>query len=298
MNANRDLIHVLLTRFDNQYPLDLKDEDITTSGLLAEPRTSNLDPATTMSSAIHTIRARQIWGRIQSLMYPQVAADLSPEVRSMFIESFQKELKEWLDTAPEQLPANLEHNNAFGSRIWFELMYYHSILILFRQSLINSSNGHNPADETQVSAFYECARAGQQICHFYRQLYISHQLSDTWGALHVLFLGSITFLYCLWTSTRTRGMFRLDEVSATCSSCMVVLAVMAERCPVVRPYRDTFESLARATQTMLVEAQARSSPQTLPVLPGDNEQLSNDLVNMAELGMCSSIEALLGSMIQ
>lgn len=275
---------------DVDFPLDLNDEAMTLTGPLSEPRSSNQQPATTISAAIHTIRVRQIWGRIQNVMYPQVVtSDMGPDVRAMLLRGFRAELRGWLEGAPEQLQSNREANNAFGSHEWFEIMYHHSILMLYRQSLTAAQEGE---------AFLECARAGERICQLYRHLHMRNQLKDTWGALHVLFLGSVTFLYCLWSSPETRSRYRLDEVAAICSCTMVILAVMAERYEVVRPYRDTFETLAGATQTMLVEAQTSSEPQVLPVLPTSSEHLSSDLADMAEFGMCSSIEVLLSTMIQ
>ncbi|KAI1375622.1 transcriptional regulatory protein GAL4 [Hypoxylon crocopeplum] len=282
---------------DVEYPLDIDDENITVSGLLAEPRTSNMQPVTTVSSSIHTIRARQIWGRIQGLMYPQIGTESAPEMRSMVVQSFRDELKDWLDTAPDQLPSNRAYNNAFGSTEWFELMYHHSILLLHRHSLVSYQRAPNQ-DGARVPAFLECAQAGERICMLYRQLYITQRLNDTWGALHVLFLGSVTFLYCLWMSPETRAMYRSDKVSATCTSCMVVLAVMSERWAIVRPYRDTFDMLASATQTMFAESQVNSSTHALPALSSGHDQLSSNLTDMAELGMCSSLEALLSTMIQ
>ncbi|XXH00784.1 hypothetical protein Hte_007135 [Hypoxylon texense] len=282
---------------DVEYPLDIDDENITVSCLLAEPRTSSAQPVTTVSSSIHTIRARQIWGRIQNLMYPQIGTESTAEMRSMIIQSFRDELKNWLDTAPDQLSSNKAHNNAFGCAEWFELMYHHSILLLHRHSLVSFQQSPNE-DGARDPAFLECAQAAERICMLYRQLYITQRLNDTWGALHVLFLGAITFLYCLWVSPETRATYRSDRVSAACTSCMVVLAVMAERWAGVRPYRDTFDMLASATQTMFAESQANPSMHALPALSSGHDELSSNLIDMAELGMCSSIEDLLTMMIQ
>lgn len=210
----------------------------------------------------------------------------------MLVRSFRDELKEWLDTTPERLACNKRHNSSFGSSEWWELMYHHSILLLHRQSILSYQRAPDP------DAFIECALAGEAICKLYRTMYMNQHLHDTWGALHVLFLGSITFLYCLWSSPETRARFRADKVSDTCTSCAVVLAVMSERSPIVRPYRDTFDMLARATQTMYVESQAGLSTHHLPALSSGHDQLSNNLADMAELGMCASIESLLATMIQ
>ena len=232
-------------------------------------------------------------------MYPQTGVDTPARMMtSMFAESFKAELKEWRDSAPTQLASNRAHNNAFGSPEWFELMYHHSVLLLYRHSMISQHRSALGDAAGQPSVYLECASSAQAICRLYRQLYMSQRLNDTWGALHLLFLGGVTFLYCLWTSPEARRAFRLDRVSSTCTSCVVVLAVMAERWRAVEPYRDTFEMLADWTQTMLAEVEAAVVPEAMPVFPSSsNDQLSDNLLMMTEIGMCSSVEALLTDMI-
>lgn len=275
----------------HQLPLDINDEDITVNGLLKEPRTSNSESTTTVSVAIHTIRIRQLWARIQSSVYPQVGGEASPQSLAL-IENFKSELSLWLESAPEQLTSNREHNNAFGGSEWYSLMYHQSILLLYRHQLVRGGT-------TPPSVFTECAYSGQIICMIYRQLYISQRLNDTWGALHVLFLGGVTFLHCLWSSAETRAIYRQDKVSAICTSCMITLAIMAERWSAVEPYRDAFEMLSSATQTMLAEIPNSKSTPSMPVISsGGYDQFSGYLSYMSELGMCSSVEELLSSMVE
>lgn len=276
--------------------MDINDEHITVSGLLAEPRRSKADLITTVSAAIHIIRVNKIWARIQSLIYPQTGLEALDNTSLALIDNFQSELKEWLDNAPDQLPSNRAHNNAFGSPEWFRLIYHHSILLLHRQVLVSHHSSVRP--EVTASKYLKCAQSAQAICTIYRQLYISQRLHDTWGALHLLFLGGVTFVHCLWVSPETRAAFRLDKVATTCTSCMVVLAVMAERWAAVQPYRDAFDMLSNATQTMLAEGESVPTAPAMPILSSSgNDQLSDYLSHMAELGMCSSVEALLSNMI-
>lgn len=235
-------------------------------------------------------------------MYPQTGAGSPiPMMSSLLEKGFKLELKEWLDAAPAQLASNQAHNNAYGNSAWFELMYHHSILLLHRHSLVTEHRmlSGDASQSSQPSVYVECASSAQAICHIYRQLYLKQQLNDTWGALHVLFLGGLSFLYCLWTNQETRAVFRLDKVSSTCTACVVVLSIMAERWAAVGPYRDTFEMLANYTQTMLAESSATTvMPATMPVFStATNQQLTDYLSSMAEIGMCSSVEALLNDMI-
>lgn len=325
------------------YPLDINDENITVTGLLCEPRNhSAREPSTTVSSAIHTIRIRQIWARMQDSLDPQAdSSGLTRNVdRSELTDSFKKQLSDWLDSAPPQLPANQVYNNNYGTSEWFQLMYHHSILLLHRNRLAqisiptHSSPGTEPSEKNNVAAggtdipesvYLECAEASQSICTLYRTLYATQRLNDTWGSLHVLFLGGITFLHCLWVSEEVRARYRQDKVSATCMACMVVLAVMAERWSAVEPFRDAFDLMSNATQSMMAERATNAAvaaamaaslsectstatvPQTpLPLLPPPtmpaltasmDDQLSDYLAHMSDIGLCPSIEALLADMI-
>ncbi|KAK5180756.1 hypothetical protein LTR44_007070 [Exophiala sp. CCFEE 6388] len=278
---------------DVEFPSDMNDEDITVNELLKEPRSSHAQPITTVSSAIHTIRLRQLWARMQSAVYPQVGAETSTQSTSA-LEDFKKEFARWLESAPEQLASNRANNNAFGSKEWFQLMYHHSILLLYRHRLVQPRGPATPS-----SIFIDCADSSQSICMIYRQLYFTQRLNDTWGALHVLFLAGVTFLHCLWSSPETRMIYRLDKVSSICTSIMIVLAIMSERWTAVEAYRDAFEMLSGATQTMLVEASTASTAPSRPVLSsGGYDQFTDYLYCMNEVGMCSSVEELLSSMVE
>lgn len=251
-----------------------------------------MEPSTTLSAAIHTIRLRQLWARIQTKVYPQVIAEANVKSPSI-AEAFKAELAAWVDSAPEQLSSNRMNNNAFGSKEWFNLMYHQSILLLYRYRLVQDQG-----DVASSQTYTDCAHSAQSICTIYRQLYVTQRLNDTWGALHVLFLGGVTFLHCLWSSPEARVIYRQDKVSAICTSTMIVLAIMAERWSAVEAYRDAFEMLSSATQTMLAETSQASRPPTMPVIAGTGyDQFTDYLSYMTEVGMCSSVEELLTSMV-
>lgn len=282
--------------------LDIDDENITPTGLLCPARSSVTDSPTVVSSSLHTIKLRAIWARMQNQIYPQTH-DSPSHGNNMLKDSFKEELQNWMDTAPEQLPQSRAANNAFASPEWYRLMYHHSILLLHRGRLVVNQRSSNPNSPINVyedsSVFLECASSSQAICELYRTLYVSQRLNDTWGALHVLFLAGLTYIHCLWSSSETRNAIRRDVVSSTCTSCMIVLAVMAERWAAVAPYRDVFEMLSNATQTMLVDMEnGLSGSARGPVLSSiQADQVSNYFMSMTDVGMCSSIEQLLKDMI-
>ncbi|KAL3295207.1 flavin-binding monooxygenase [Colletotrichum asianum] len=283
--------------------LDIDDENITPTGFLAQARTSNLEPATVVSSALHTIRLRRIWARMQRTIYRETHS-VAPHRNSSSTQKFKDELRAWMGAAPEQLVEGCAANNAFGSPEWYKLMYHHSILLLHRRRLVvRQRSSHDQSrwaapECDDASVYLDCASSSQAICELYRTLYLSQRLNDTWGALHVLFLAGLTYVHCLWNSPETRDTIRRDIVSSTCTSCMIVLAVMSERWDAVAPYRDTFEALSNATQAMLVDLETASCMPSGPVLSSlQADQVSNYFAGMADIGMCSSVEQLLMDMI-
>ncbi|KAK3633148.1 hypothetical protein LTR56_015924 [Elasticomyces elasticus] len=278
---------------DAELPSDINDEDITPHKLLRMPRSSHAEPATEISSAIHTIRLRQLWARMQRVVYPQVeSGDTSQSDQA--IQEFKTEFGLWLEHSPEQLLSNRLHNDTFGSPEWYKLMYNHSILLLYRHKLVRKASG-----SVTAQVFVDCAQSSHAICMIYKQLYVTQRLNDTWGALHVLFLAAVTYLHCVLSSDEVRGIYRLNHISSTCTSIMVVLAIMAERWKPVESYRDAFEMLSNATQATLIEtSMAQRTPAGPLISPEGQKQFTDYLSYMAEIGMCASVEDLLTDMVE
>lgn len=151
----------------------------------------------------------------------------------------------------------------FASNDWFGLAYHYSILLLYRHYIIDSSEPTLPVPDpvTQEDsepdardrAFEICATHARQMCLGYRRLYQSQrsQIQFTWGSLHILFLGGLTYLYCLWKSPYIRKRTRQSTVINTCMACTTVLIVIAERWNEASSYRDIFELLSESTITMI-----------------------------------------------
>ncbi len=280
-----------------QYPLDLSDPYITENGLLYEPRRHHTEPPTTISAAIHVLRQRRIWARIQENIYP-INQAVSPTIRTALVVDLRAELDEWLRTMPK--PLESYSTSDFGTVGWFTLSYHHSLLLLYRRCLVADNGSSAVADSVTESLYLECAHSAQSACRLYHQMYIGQKISAWWGALHILFFCGLTFIHCLWASKRTRAALRRDEIAFTCTSFSVVFALMADRWPAAQPYRDTFELLAAATQTMLVEADRKSEENpTLPIFHRNaHEQLPAYLNGVAEVGMNDLVDQLLVEMVQ
>lgn len=224
----------------------------------------------------------------------------------MTVALLRQRLRDWLEQRPgDPGPGNNNYGVPFGSDKWFLLSYHHSILLLYRHRLIASTDtGTDTNTESKVasqdlaSVYLECAESAATLARTYQELYLGTAVSTTWGALHVLFLGALTFLHCLWASKEVRQAYRRDAVSSTCTSCTIVLVVMAERWAAAAPYRDTFNTLAAVTQSMLVDGDSAQGPPTLPVLdPTQQGNIAKFLSGIEEIGMCDSVERLLGEMV-
>lgn len=142
----------------------------------------------------------------------------------------------------------------FASKDWFRLAYCYSILLLYRHYLTctayRPANGHAssgcPIAHVE-SAFVECTARSREICLLYRRTYQRSPVRYTWGSLHILFLGGLTYLHCLWSSPAVWKSVRQVDVINTCTACTMVLVIIAERWSKAKIYRDVFEQLAEQT---------------------------------------------------
>jgi hypothetical protein len=102
-----------------------------------------------------------------------------------------------------------------------------------------------------TQAFVECSVHAREMCLLYRRLYQNATIKFTWGSLHILFLGGLTYLYCLWKSKHVRETARRADVVNTCMACTTVLVIIAERWKTSASYRDIFEALSERTINMI-----------------------------------------------
>ncbi|KAI7976151.1 hypothetical protein EIK77_002004 [Talaromyces pinophilus] len=252
---------------DVELPLDIDDEYITRDGLLCPPRQNPSDPPTQLTGALHSIKLRQLWSKFRNNLYPtnpHHESDSSRCPNRIPVEALRQELEEWRATSPDRLEnIHARPLSVFASNDWFGLAYHYSILLLYRHYIIDSSEPavqvpdpltqEDSEPDARDRAFEICATHARQMCLGYRKLYQSQrsQIQFTWGSLHILFLGGLTYLYCLWKSPYIRKRTRQSTVINTCMACTTVLIIIAERWNEASSYRDIFELLSESTITMI-----------------------------------------------
>lgn len=230
-----------------QFPLDVDDSSITDAGIQRLPRQSPSDSVTTVSHALHQFRVRCIWARIHASLYSNAASERHDykSYRSQ-VQSLRKEVDDWMAETPPEPQRTGIPMTVFARMEAYKVTYNETILFLYRGQLTDR-------ESAQDEVFLECMQAASDICQSCKRLYIGKPINYTWFTLHVIFLASLTYLHCLWTSSAVRQAVRIDSVSNTFTTCTMLLAIMADRWEGAAPYRDLFEALASRAMAMMVE---------------------------------------------
>ncbi|ETN41340.1 uncharacterized protein HMPREF1541_03275 [Cyphellophora europaea CBS 101466] len=267
-------------QIDVELPSDIDDSAITSSGLVGVPRTNVAESPGPLSGALHIIKLRQLWSKMSDSLFSATATTSGSVCRRALaaVPLLRNQLDSWKDAIPLPCEPPAEgHSTVFGSNDWFRLAYCHSILLLYRHYLTCSRNygpGHDGmrcSPEEVDAAFQECSDRAREICLLYRRTYQRSPVRYTWGSLHILFLGGLTYLHCLWASPTVRRKVPQKDVISTCTACAMVLVIIAERWSNAAPYRDIFEELAERTVGMICEppeSQNRFQVASSPKEPG------------------------------
>lgn len=209
-----------------------------------------------MTGCLHAIKLRRLWTKIVDVLYPTNSQRHRVSPHTCSVEALRQELDEWLASTPDQLDYSHSHPlSVFASSQWFTLAYDHAILILYRHYIcgaaLGQTQGDAPLTELTEKAFEDCFVRSREMCLLYRRVYQNSTVQFTWGSLHILFTGGLTYLYCLWRSERIRSMARQTDVVNTCMACTTVLVIIAERWNLATSYRDIFETLSERTINMI-----------------------------------------------
>lgn len=285
---------------DVDFPDDINDEDISADKFLSRPRVHYTEPPTMMSAAVHHLRLRRIWGAIVQNFYSCTRGQMPNTPGQQQRDNLRGQLQTWFTECPQPVTPAQSGYFPFGTAKWFTLAFDHSLLLLHRQKLVLHARQNHSYSTEMASIYLECAQSAARLCQIYQELYLGAKVSATWGALHILFLGGLTFLYCLWVDEGCRATYRSDSVTSTCTACTVALVIITERWSTAQPFRDVFQALASATQSMLAQqATGRSSATTLPAIRAHGTtRVTQQLQRIGTVGICPSTELLLHRMVE
>ncbi|KAL6400206.1 transcription activator protein acu-15 [Ilyonectria robusta] len=290
---------------DAEMPLDIDDENINTLGLLQDPRSSNSEPPTHMTGAIHIIKLRRLWSKIGNTIYPTITNSCQDVAQKPLIDKLAQELEEWHANIP--VPPEVSDTDplsVFASREWFRLAYDHSILILYRYWITHvppAGEEHGVEEALQI-----CFQRARDLCLLYRRLFQSQSIQFTWGSLHILFLGGLTYLYCIWKSASLRQSARKMEVINTCMACNTALVIIAERWSNAGAYRDIFELLSERTIGLICGDEGKAPERTHTSIPTLNQVMTNSepapledwIVGLGDSGFPMDSEWLVQELLQ
>lgn len=278
-----------------QYPMDIDDSHITEYAICGEPRKNLTDPPTNITAANHTFRIRRILSHIHTSVYSKgIACCADNCTRHPDIQHFRDEIEEWRAATPATMHYGSEALSLFATSEWFDAEYYYTLLQLYRVQIVDPEAG--AAD----GVFIDCLRAAENICHAYRRQYlVGKSVSQTWTALHELFLAGLTFLHCLWTCPAARQVYSKGQVRSTCTDCIIVLVIFAERWETAAPYRDIFETLSNRTMVMMDD---NESQRQVANASAENEMNSQEDVTqwftvLADAGMSEGFNELFASLV-
>ncbi|KAG5809298.1 hypothetical protein H9Q74_005673 [Fusarium xylarioides] len=282
-----------LQEVDAEFPLDIDDSNIAETDILVEPRSPNSAFSTTMSTALHVFRLRKIWARLHASLYSDMY-NMDNTTHDDRIPLFRAEIDTWLASTPPIPPRTGAALSILATQDWYDLSHSETIIMLYRGRLIDHLGGASD------DVFLQCARAAESICLKNRRLYVAKPVNCTWGTLHVIFSAGLTYLHCLWTSAAVRHRTSLNEMSSTLTSCMMVLAVIAERFKGAAPYRDIFEALCTRTKKMMVDGGGEQSGVQIStldpcyVMPG---MFTQWMAEISDAGISDTVDSLLAGLV-
>ncbi|EHK18077.1 uncharacterized protein TRIVIDRAFT_226194 [Trichoderma virens Gv29-8] len=188
---------------DQEYPLEVDDEYITSTGVLPIPvgRTSLM-----MGVNAHT-RLVDIIVKMAKYVYPvRHASHLAPfnhtyVVRHSRLRGIEKDLESWMKNLPEALASRNDASPKLARmQQMLRIGYAHVQWVMYRPFLHSISNDLQPQDIDRRS--YRCATAcisvSRNIIHITTEMYNKRILNgSSWFAVHTIYYAVLTFAYFL-----------------------------------------------------------------------------------------------------
>lgn len=230
---------------DQPLPLSVNDSD-----RMREPNTSFMshgstpgqeaNPTTNLSQFILLSQLRTFEARIQRTIYrvDRTTSALQPKMHRLI-----SELDAWRQNIPSSLQSS-EHERL--------MLHYHRDVRLLLQPFLAML-------EPNSDLFRRCVDAAGQICQIHKRFHQTPEYGHSFVAVHTVFVSGITLLYALWRGKSNIWSFGISN-DIRAASC--VLAIMGERAPWIRRFRDEFDALTEATMAALQNASSEPGVET------------------------------------
>ncbi|KAI5199634.1 hypothetical protein AUEXF2481DRAFT_90589 [Aureobasidium subglaciale EXF-2481] len=189
-------------------------------------------PQTNMSQFILLSQLRRFEARIQRTIYrvDRPISALQPKMYRLITE-----LDAWRQNIPSDMPSSERERL---------MLHYHRDVRLLLQPFLSML-------EPGSGLFRRCVDAAGQVCQIHKRLHQTPEYGHSFVAVHTVFVSGITLLYALWKGSIWSFSISNDIRAASC-----VLAIMGERAPWIRRFRDEFDNLTEATMTALQNAES------------------------------------------
>jgi hypothetical protein len=220
---------------DQPLPLSINDSD-RMQGVNTDDMPGSLTPGqeacppTNLTQFILLSQLRTFEARIQRTIYrvDRTTTALQPKMYRLISD---------LDTWRQKLPPNLQPSE--HERL---MLHFHRDVRLLLQPFLSTL-------EPSSELFRRCVDAAGQVCQVHKRLHQTAEYGHSFVAVHTVFVSGITLLYALWKGSSWSFSISNDIRAASC-----VLAIMGERAPWIRRFRDEFDALTEATMTALQTA--------------------------------------------
>jgi hypothetical protein len=220
---------------DQPLPLSVNDSDrmqgVTTSDLPGSLTPGQeAHPPTNLTQFILLSQLRTFEARIQRTIYrvDRTTSALQPKMYRLIAD---------LDAWRQDLSPNLGPSE--NERL---MLHFHRDVRLLLQPFLSTL-------EPNSELFRRCVDAAGQVCQIHKRLHQTPEYGHSFVAVHTVFVSGITLLYALWKGSKWSFSISNDIRAASC-----VLAIMGERAPWIRRFRDEFDALTEATMTALQNA--------------------------------------------
>ncbi|THW01813.1 hypothetical protein D6D25_08655 [Aureobasidium pullulans] len=183
---------------------------------------------------------RTFEARIQRTIYrvDRTTSALQPKMHRLI-----SELDAWRQNIPSSLQSS-EHERL--------MLHYHRDVRLLLQPFLAML-------EPNSDLFRRCVDAAGQICQIHKRFHQTPEYGHSFVAVHTVFVSGITLLYALWRGKSNIWSFGISN-DIRAASC--VLAIMGERAPWIRRFRDEFDALTEATMAALQNASSEPGVET------------------------------------